>query len=74
VTWALPDQAGHDHFQVYFDMRLVSNTVYVYVRSIDLAFRTLFLARTALSAIFLSQHRSNCLPRILHGKQSSMRD
>jgi hypothetical protein len=55
-------------------MRLVSNTVYVYVRSIDLACRTLFLARTALSAIFLSQHRSNRLPRILHGKQSSMRD
>ncbi|WP_204268071.1 hypothetical protein, partial [Escherichia coli] len=67
-------KAGSDHFQVYFRSRLVSDTVYLYLANIDFACRTLFLARTALSAIFLSQHRSNRLSRIMHGKQSSMRD
>ena len=57
-----------------FGTRLVSNAVFAYIQNIGLGCRTLFLAQTAPSAIFLSQHRANRMPCTLHGKQFSMSD
>jgi hypothetical protein len=41
--------------KVYSRVRLISNVVVAYVPNIDLACRTLSLAKTAPSAIFLSK-------------------
>jgi hypothetical protein len=60
--------------RVDFRRRLVSNTFNAYLVKVDLACRTLFLARTAPSTSFLSQNRSEPLPRIWLGKQLFMTD